>query len=158
MQRRLCAQISRIPANLKPQKPSGPKSIRESHCRADRQTTETGRVDGRPGCYNWTPQCFDDLSDSAEMGCACEMHHYLESIHPRTCDMCRSRWLRPTMLVPTWADSSIPSTLTAISLRVTEPGNLPQGPFRGDYCVDDPLRYQPQTTWTYAPLSPSWTA
>ena len=43
------------------------------------------------------------------------------------------------MVLPEWANSPIPATLAAISLRLTEPGNLLRGDFRCDYCVADPL-------------------
>ena len=42
--------------------------------------------------HRWAPAAFRDLADQDKLGCAADMHRYLEGMSPRTCEICRSRW------------------------------------------------------------------
>ena len=138
LKHRFRTQTIRLPVNNTEAARAAPPRIREVHCRVGRQTTDDPPDNGRPSRFNWMPPCFDDLLGDAKMSKVSEMHRFLESMCPRTCDLCRSRWFSPTMRIPCWANSPQPATLTSLCVRTTAPGRLLRGEYRCGYCDDDP--------------------
>ena len=80
---------------------------------------------GVPGWHRWIPTALRDLADPGKLGCAADMHRYLERMFRRTCELCRPRWFPPTADFPYWEGSSALAALNALCMRAPDAADGP---------------------------------
>ena len=73
------------------------------------------------------PPCFEDIADDGALGMASELREFLESITPKTCPSCRSRWFSPDRGLPAWAGRTTPHALDKVAMNLEPPrgGGVP---------------------------------
>ena len=80
---------------------------------------------GVPEKHKRMPSAFRDLADPEKLGCAADMHRYLDRMAPRNCEQCRPRWFFPTADLPYWAESSELAALKAVCMHAPDPADDP---------------------------------